>query len=115
MAQWADEITLITETQPEEKTNENGFDNPAIELPATVFCNRRSVGQNEYYKAQQAGKQLELKIEVHTADYTGEVLVEFEGKRYNIIKTYYPPDSDIVELTLTDLPQVQETEQTGGE
>lgn len=115
MAQWADEITLITEVQPEEKTNENGFDNPVQEEAATVFCNKRSVGQNEYYKAQQAGKQLELKIEIHTADYAGETLVEFEGKRYSVLKTYTPPDSDVVELTLTDLPQKAGNEQTGGE
>lgn len=115
MAQWADEITLITEVKPEEKTNENGFDNPVQEEAATVFCNKRSVGQNEYYKAQQAGKQLELKIEIHTADYAGETLVEFEGKRYSVLKTYTPPDSDIVELTLTDLPQKAGNEQTGGE
>lgn len=110
MAKWCDEITLITETEPTEKTNENGFDNPPVESERTVFCNKRSVSQGEYYKAQQAGKQVEAKVEVHTVDYAGEVLVEFEGKRYSVLKTYEPDDSDVIEITLTDLPVAQETE-----
>lgn len=110
MAKWCNEITLITETEPTEKTNENGFDNPPVESARTVFCNKRSVSQGEYYKAQQAGKQVEAKVEVHTVDYAGEVLVEFEGKRYSVLKTYEPDDSDVIEITLTDLPVAQETE-----
>lgn len=114
MAKWCDEITLITEIEPTEPTNENGFSNPTTESTRTVFCNRRSISQGEYYKAQQAGKQVEAKVEVHTVDYAGEVLVEFEGKRYSVLKTYEPDDSDVIELTLTDLPTAGETEQEGG-
>lgn len=114
MAKWCHEITLITETEPTENTNENGFPNPQAESVRTVFCNKRSVSQGEYYKAQQAGKQVEAKVEVHIVDYAGEVLVEFEGKRYSVLKTYEPDDSDIIELTLTDLPVARETEQEGG-
>lgn len=110
MAKWCDEITLIKETEPEQKTNENGFPNPLVESKSTVFCNKRSISQGEYYKAQQAGKQVEAKVEVHTVDYAGEVLVEFEGKRYSVLKTYEPDDSDVIELTLTDLPVVEETD-----
>jgi len=107
MAKWCNEITLIAETASEEKTNENGFDNPATaESKRTVFCNKRSVSQGEYYKAQQAGMKVEAKVEVHTVDYDGEVLAEFEGRRYSVLKNYEPDDSDITELTLTDLPTV---------
>ena len=114
MAKWCDEITLIAETAPEEPTNKNGFSNPVVEERRAVFCNKRSISQGEYYKAQQAGKQVEAKVEVHCVDYAGEVLVEFEGKRYSVLKTYEPPDSDVIELTLTDLPTTAETEQEGG-
>lgn len=114
MAKWCDEVTLIKETEPQEKHNENGFENPQVESKRTVFCNKRSVSQGEYYKAQQAGKQVEAKVEVHTVDYEGEALVEFEGRRYSVLKTYEPPDSDVIELTLTDLPIAAETEQEGG-
>lgn len=107
MAKWCDEITLIAETEPKEKTNANGFDNTTVESKRQVFCNKRSVSQGEYYKAQQAGVRVERKVEVHTVDYDGEVLVEFEGKRYSVLKTYEPDDSDVIELTLTDLPVVE--------
>lgn len=110
MAKWCNEITLIAETEPEELTNENGFSNPLVEKSRTVFCNKRSVSQGEYYKAQQAGKQVEAKVEVHSFDYEGETLVELEGKRYSVLKTYEPDDSDVIELTLTDLRTTQETE-----
>ena len=114
MAAWCNEVTLITESVPEEPTNENGFCNPLEETKNTVFCNKRSISQGEYYKAQQAGKKVEAKVEVHCIDYAGEVLVEFEGKRYSVLKTYEPPDSDVIELTLTDLPTAAETEREGG-
>ena len=114
MAKWCNEITLITETEPKKAYNENGFKNPTVESKRTVFCNKRSVSQGEYYKAQQAGKKVEAKVEVHTVDYEGENLVEFEGKRYSVLKTYEPDDSDITEITLTDLPIAAETEQEGG-
>lgn len=105
MAKWCDEITLITETEPQEKLNENGFKNPSTEESSrTVFCNKRSVSQGEYYKSQQVGIQVEAKVELHTVDYEGEMLVVFEGKRYSVLKTYEPNDSDVIELTLTDLP-----------
>lgn len=113
MATWCNEIALITETEPTERSNENGFDNPMRESDHTVFCNRRSISQGEYYKAQQAGKQVEVKVELHCIDYAGEVMVEFEGKRYSVLKTYEPPDSDVIELTLTDLPTTADTGQEG--
>ena len=109
MAKWCGQITLITETEPEERTNENGFPNKPVESKSIVFCNKRSISQGEYYKAQQAGKKVEAKVEVHSVDYTGEVLVEFEGRRYSVLKTYEPDDSDVIELTLTDLPVGQAT------
>ena len=110
MAAWCDEIILITETVPKEPTNENGFSNPLIETGNPVFCNRRSISQGEYYKAQQAGKKVEVKVEVHCIDYAGETLVEFEGKRYSVLKTYEPPDGDVIELTLTDLSTSEKAE-----
>lgn len=102
MAEWAHEITLITEIEPTERINSNGFPNKKNEVTETVFCNKKSVGYNEYFKSQQAGTTVSFKCEVHTVDYSGEVLAEFEGKRYSILKTY-EIDDDTIELTLSDL------------
>lgn len=104
MAIWADEITLITLAQPEERINSNGFPNAATEIKNSVFCNKKPVGYAEYYRSQQLGITVEFKVDVHTIDYAGEELAEFEGKRYSILK-HYEIDDEVIELTLSDLRQ----------
>lgn len=102
MAQWTDEITLIRETEPEDRVNDNGFAIAPEESSRTVFCNMKSVGFNEYFKSEQTGKVVERKCEVHKVDYEGEDTAEVDGKRYCILKTYEIGE-DVIELTLTDL------------
>lgn len=102
MAEWADEIVLVSQQAAGERVNENGFENKPEECLRTVFCNKKSVGYSEYFKSEQTGKVVESKCEVHKADYEGEDVAELDGKRFFVLKTY-DVDDDIVELTLTDL------------
>lgn len=102
MANWVDEITLVSEEEAEKRVNENGFENEQQESTRTVFCNMKSVGYSEYFKSQQTGKVVEAKCEVHKADYEGEDTVEVNGRRFFVLKTY-DIDDDTIELTLTDL------------
>lgn len=102
MANWVDEITLICEQAAGERVNDNGFENAAQESRRTVFCNKKSVGYSEYFKSQQTGKVVEVKCDVHRADYEGEDTVELDGRRFFVLKTY-DIDDDTIELTLTDL------------
>lgn len=104
MADWAHEITLIALKEPEERLDGDGFPNNPTEELETVFCNKKNVGYAEYFKSQQAGFTVSLKVEVHKVDYSEQMLVEFEGKRYSVLKTYEVND-DIIELTLSDLRQ----------
>ena len=104
MAAWADEITLISLKEGEERVNDNGFPNEEAEEKRVVFCNVKTTGYNESFKSQQTGKVVEKKCDVHKADYEGEDTVELEGKRYYVLKTYEPEgDEDTVELSLTDI------------
>lgn len=82
--------------------NKNGFAVKPEESARTVFCNKKSVGYSEYFKSQQTGKLVEAKYEVHKADYGGEDVVEVNGRRYFVLKTY-DTGTDTIELTLTDL------------
>ncbi|MDO4292163.1 MAG: hypothetical protein Q4C65_02920 [Eubacteriales bacterium] len=107
MAEWVDEITLISQQPPDERVNDNGFENAAQESCRTVFCNKKSVGYSEYFKSQQTGKVVEEKYEVHKADYEGEDTVELDGRRFFVLKTY-DIDDDTIELTLTDLRHKEE-------
>lgn len=102
MAQWVDEITLISETEGKNRVNDNGFEIAPEESSSTVFCNKKSVGYSEYFKSQQTGKVVEAKCDVHKADYEGEDTVELDGRRFFVLKTY-DIDDDTIELTLTDL------------
>lgn len=102
--EWIDEITLIKLVEPEQRVNSGGFANKPEEKETVVFCNKKSVGYAEFYKSQQAGFEISFKAEVHTTDYNGEKLAEFEGKRYSVLKTYEISD-DVIELTLSNLRQ----------
>ena len=88
---WIDEITLISEVSEKDRVNKNGFATKPKESTRTVFCNKKSVG-----------KLVEAKYEVHKADYGGEDVVEVNGRRYFVLKTY-DTGTDTIELTLTDL------------
>ena len=108
---WVDEITLITQTPPAERVNENGFPNEPTETKKTVFGNKKSVGYSEFYKAAQAGYEAALKFDVCAAEYDGQKLIEYEGKRYKVLRTYYDPKRvDEIELTLTDITEVPKEE-----
>lgn len=103
MAEWADELILVRETEGERRIDDGGFPEEKEEGRHAVFCNKKSVGYSEYLKSQQVGKVVEAKYEVHKTDYGGEDTVEdMTGKRFFVLKTY-DIDDDIIELTLTDL------------
>lgn len=105
MAKWSDILTLVTVTAPTEETDDCGFYAEPTETTREVFANKKSVGYSEFYKSAQAGYTTELKFDLHAADYGGETLVEYGGKRYKVLRTYESKNGDFVELTLTDLSE----------
>ena len=71
----------------------NGVDeygDPAItETKREVFCRLASIGQKEFYQAHAVGLQPELKfVLADYLDYDGELLVEHNGQRYRVLRTY---------------------------
>lgn len=54
-----------------------------------VFCRIKSIGQKEFYQAQAVGMQPEIKfVLADCLDYENEPIVEYEGDRYRILRTY---------------------------
>lgn len=54
-----------------------------------VFCGLRSVTRSEFYQANATGYKPELVfILADYYDYNGETLVDYDGQRYRIIRTY---------------------------
>lgn len=78
-------ITLITVTQ----TPDEYGDLVATETAREVFARMGSIGMKEFYQAQAAGLQPELKfVLADYLDYEGETLVEYNGQRYRVLRTY---------------------------
>lgn len=88
------EVTLITKTY---EFDDIGNHIP-VESSVTVLCNEKSIGRNEFYNAAAAGLKPEVTLVVHAYEYSGESTVEYEGKRYNVMRIY---QSGFEELELT--------------
>lgn len=54
-----------------------------------VLCHLAEVGFNEFYNAQVADLKPEIKFIIKRFEYSGEKKIEFEGKIYQVIRTYY--------------------------
>ena len=78
-------LTLIKTTH---STDEYG-DPVTVETTREVFARISSIGQKEFYQAQAVGLQPELKFVLSDyLDYEGETLVEHDGQRYRVLRTY---------------------------
>jgi SPP1 family predicted phage head-tail adaptor len=97
------QIKLISR-QISAETNELG---EAIE-PETVcviFAELKGVKRSEFYQAQAIGLKPEKTFEVFDFEYNGENIVEHEGKRYDVIRSY-PVKGEKLELICKSLAEV---------
>lgn len=62
-----------------------------------IFCNKKSVRQNEFYQAQAQGYRPEIMFEIRSSAYDGESYFEYNGKQYRIIRTF-DKNGEIMEL-----------------
>lgn len=78
-------LTLIQQTQ-----GVDDYGDPVItETTREVFAKLGSIGQKEFYQAHAVGLQPELKfVLADYLDYEGESLVQHDGQRYRVLRTY---------------------------
>lgn len=77
-------ITLI-----ERIPSQNDYGAPIYEYVGhDVFCSVKSVSQNEFYSAAQAGLDVQFVFVTHPANYEGEDTLFYEGVEYGIVRTY---------------------------
>lgn len=63
-----------------------------------VYCNKKSVGANEFYKSLQQGNEIKIVFEVRLLDYDEETdYVIYNFKKYKVVRTY-EVDSETIEL-----------------
>ena len=58
------------------------------EVKRDVYCDVRSISRAEWFDAGRNGFQPTFIFTMFAPDYNGEKIVEFEGQRYGIYRTY---------------------------
>lgn len=91
----ADAIKLIKQTF---SVNEYG-DSIPTETIREIYAEVKSIGLKRKIEAEQMGLKLDLKFVLsNVAEYQDEEILEFHGKRLNIVNVYVT-DEEKVELT----------------
>ena len=86
-------LSLISKTTAKD---EYGVDR-VTETAREVFCRVRSASRTEFFDGGRNGLNPEYQFTVFAADYQGESIVEYEGARYAVYRTYRA-GSDYLEL-----------------
>lgn len=81
---WDSEIQLISVTKT---LNENGFEEETSE-GISVFANRLPVHSSEFYQSSKEGYIIAQVFEIHSIEYDGQTVLEYEGERYNVKRSY---------------------------
>jgi len=77
-----------------------GVGTEPTETKRTVPCTVKSIGMQEAYQAMGQGLAPELKVILaHDFEYQDEPMLELDGKRYRILRTYIT-EEDQIELTV---------------
>lgn len=80
--------SVIDLLELEESLNANGFPQTSIKSRKTIFAKKGSIKSSEFYLASQSGFSLELMFEVFSLEYHSQKFIEYQSKRYKIIRTY---------------------------
>lgn len=84
----SDEIVVIKLISTTQGTDDYGDPIPK-ETAREVLPSLGSIGQKEFYQAHSVGLQPELKFVLSDyLDYENETLVEYEGQRYRVLRTF---------------------------
>ena len=68
---------------------ENDMGDPIkITTRRSVLCAMQSVTRNEHYQAAAHGVKPSLVFIVNRYEYQGEAKAEFDGRQYNVVRTY---------------------------
>lgn len=71
-----------------------------------IQCEEESIGRGEWITAQQGGYQAEIMLKVFSASYNGESIAKYNGKTYEVYRTFQTGDKTELYLgtRIGDLP-----------
>lgn len=86
--------------------NENGY--PVyLQSKRTVYADPTSVGRSEFYSAMQSGITITAAFTVAACDYQRERLLDFNGVRYKVERTYML-NQDRVQLNCSEVKRLDD-------
>lgn len=65
------------------------------EKSSEVLCISEPISRSEYFSAGQIGIDPESMVVVNPAEYSGEKIVEYHGKRMSIYRTYERSENEL--------------------
>lgn len=68
------------------------------EAMTEIFVHEGSINRNEFDVAGQHGLSADLVLITQAINYSGEKIVQYDGKRYGVYRTFRNPDSDEIEI-----------------
>jgi SPP1 family predicted phage head-tail adaptor len=95
---WRDVVELIDQ---QASTNDIG-DQVFAETSTTVFANKKSVRQSEFYQAFAHGLKPELMFEIRSIEYRNQPSLRYNSKEYTIIRAYSKND-EVTELVVSGI------------
>lgn len=78
------EVTLISTTYTQDDIGQP----IETETERTIMCEIHSIGRSEWIAAEQRDMESAIMLRVFSAEYHGEKIAEFCGKRYEVYRTY---------------------------
>ena len=86
----------------EKKPDADGYKTPT-EQKKEIFCSvNTGVVRSEFYAAYKAGVRLDVTVELWEQDYDGQRLMDYTGKRYDVVRAY-PTGHGTLELTCSEV------------
>jgi len=90
---WRDTIDLVSIAYT---INDIG-NSVEVETKSTVFANKKSIRQSEFYQAMANGLKPEIMFEIRSIDFSNQDRLEYNSKKYRIIRAY-SKNGEITEL-----------------
>ena len=82
---YSEDVYLITY---EDVENDFGEVIEGAEIKRLVMARQTEVSRNDFWQSRISGLKPTLSLEMKNIEYQGELVLEFNGELYNVLKTY---------------------------
>lgn len=73
----------------------------AVETLSEIYCQIESVTGSEFFEAGRNGIKAQKRVTVYADEYSGERIVELNGERFGVYRTFEPKNG-MIELYLEE-------------